>query len=97
MLTRLLEWVIWLFRESQKKTTIDELVDFIIENKWLPVLKARDKFGRTGEKCKAIGDRLEERGILRRGRDNARVLIEEDPQVIEFGLNYEQSPTPLIW
>ena len=89
MLTRLLEWIIWLFRKSKKKTTIDELVDFIVENKWLPVKKARDKFWRTGEKCKAIGDRLEEWGILRRGRDNARVLIEEDPQVIEFGINYD--------
>lgn len=68
---------------------LDELVNFIVDNNWLPVTKAKEKFWRTNEKCKEIGDKLEKRGILARGKDNARVLAEPDPQVIEFGLNTE--------
>lgn len=68
---------------------LDELVNFIVENNWLPVTKAKEKFGWTNEKCKEIGDRLEKWWILARGKDNARVLAENDPQVIEFWLNTE--------
>ena len=68
---------------------LDELVNFIVENNWLPVTKAKEKFGRTNEKCKEIGDKLEKWWILARGKDNARVLAENDPNVIEFWLNTE--------
>lgn len=74
--------------KAEEHNALDELVTFIIENKGLPVEKARSKFWRSGEKCKEIGSKLEEWGILGRGKDNARILIQDDPQVIEFWLHY---------
>lgn len=69
----------------------DELLDFIIENKGFPVVKAKDKFGRTNEKCKEIWTDLENWWIVEKRVNNARLLTDEFLNILhspESGVAY---------
>ena len=63
--------------QPKVQETSDELLDFIIEHQGFPVVKAKEKFGRSNEKCKEVWDDLEKWNLLKRWKDNARVLADD--------------------
>lgn len=81
--------------EIQQKNQIDKAVEFILENNWLPVEKARQVLGRSWEKCKEEGDKLEGYGVMVKDKsdNNRRKLIERDPYIIWFALTHEKYTT----
>lgn len=76
---------------SNKKKDVEKIADFIIKAWGLPVAKAREILGRTWEKCKQIGDRLEEWQLMRQDKAdcNKRKLREwVDFYTLAFALSY---------
>ena len=78
----MLQYIDWL--------VVDDLVDFLHIEGWLPNDKFKQTFGKTNQEHKKLGDNLERMGILKRGPNNARILSNIDIDTI---LNILESDT----
>lgn len=73
--------------DSKWNDTIDwieteHLIEFLLENDWLPTDKYRSEFWVNNVHLKKIWDNLERVGILKRGANNARVVAMDDEKII---------------
>lgn len=62
------------FTKPTKQPLVSRLWDFLVQYDGFPVKQAIEVFGLTTRQVKAVGDALEDSGILMRGDSNARVL-----------------------
>lgn len=58
--------------------SIDDLILLILENKWLPTTATKEAFNINNEQLKKLWDNLERVGILKRWKNNARILKIDD-------------------
>lgn len=79
-------------------TETDKIVNFILQNNGLPTELAKKALGLSGERCKEIGDILKNYKIMDKDKAdcNRWKLIERDPYVIWFALNYHKDTTEPI-
>lgn len=61
----------------------EDLILFLLENKWLPTSSTKEVFYINNEQLKKLWDNLERVGILERWKNNARVLKIEDYDIIK--------------
>lgn len=84
-------------KEATMGDAMNRLVQFIIDNQWLPVELARKEFNWSGETCTLIWNRLDEWGITYKDKadNNKRKLMPLTDDELVTAVRYSTTPGDL--